>query len=57
MYTVKEPKLIAASRKTRLCWDEHLKHVEEEQMPKKLMYSKISGKRNVEDKIKVVLLS
>jgi hypothetical protein len=34
MYTLKEPKLVAASRKAGLRWDEHLKHVEEEQMPK-----------------------
>jgi hypothetical protein len=48
---VKEPKLTAASRKARLFWDGHLKHVEEEQMPKRFLYSKISGKVKVEDKI------
>jgi len=50
MYAVKGPKLTAASRIARLRWDEHLKHVEEEQIPKRFLYSKISGKTKVEDK-------
>jgi len=38
MYTVKEPKLTAVFRKARLRWDEHLRHVEAEQMLKRFLY-------------------
>jgi hypothetical protein len=44
----KEPKLTTAIRMARLRWAVHMQRMEHEHMPKRLLYAKTSGIRNVE---------
>jgi hypothetical protein len=42
-----EPKLTTATRIARLRWAGHVQRMKGEQMPKRLLYAKTSGRRNV----------
>jgi hypothetical protein len=43
----KEPNPTTAMRVARLRWAGHVQRMEDEQMPKRLLYAKTSGRRNV----------